>query len=170
MCVCVCVCVCLCVCVHACMHAYTSTILAHRVLSIVLSGGPWGQWCAYVCISVEPSGVCVYICVRRVQGVPRQAASFCALRSECHLSAWFCKTQDTSTHASIFIQVYRRMAKPKLHHFNRRINELAENALGAHYSIGGRLLVRICTVKCHLSGRHLSEHVGYPTVGSTKYF
>ena len=26
------------------------------------------------------------------------------------------------------------------------------------------------TVKCHLSGRHLSEHVGYPTVGSTKYF
>ena len=25
------------------------------------------------------------------------------------------------------------------------------------------------TVKCHLSGRHLSEHVGYPTVGSTKY-
>ena len=25
-----------------------------------------------------------------------------------------------------------------------------------------------CTVKCHLSGRHLSEHVGYPTVGSTK--
>ena len=24
-----------------------------------------------------------------------------------------------------------------------------------------------CTVECHLSGRHLSEHVGYPTVGST---
>ena len=28
----------------------------------------------------------------------------------------------------------------------------------------------IITVKCHLSGRHLSEHVGYPTVGSTKCF
>ena len=26
------------------------------------------------------------------------------------------------------------------------------------------------TVKYHLFGRHLSEHVGYPTVGSTKYF
>ena len=28
--------------------------------------------------------------------------------------------------------------------------------------------LKVYTVEYHLSGRHLSEHVGYPTVGSTK--